>query len=193
MITVSTTLTLAVVLGNGFVLAVVSRFKALRTVPNLLIANLALVDLLNAAINMPIYLIFTVVVSNWFRGKALAIMTTFLHRLFTCLNLASRLLMMTDVCLAITHEVKYLMWKTNTKAYWIISLLWLTSIVLVSLACAPLLEIELGEAPVREYRGIIYKKGKAFATTTLTVFIFGGTVLGILIIRAIRIKKMQVT
>ena len=52
----TTILTLASVLGNGFVLAVVARFKSLRTVPNILIANIALVDLFNAVINMPSYM-----------------------------------------------------------------------------------------------------------------------------------------
>jgi len=45
------TLSSGAVLGNGLVLAVIARFKSLRTVPNILIANFPLVDLLNAAIN----------------------------------------------------------------------------------------------------------------------------------------------
>ena len=63
------TLTSTSVLGNGFVLAVIGRFKSLRTVPNILVANLALVDLLNAVINLPLYILYAVLEASWFRGK----------------------------------------------------------------------------------------------------------------------------
>ena len=36
--------TIFAVLGNGFVLGIIARFKKLRTFPNILISNLALVD-----------------------------------------------------------------------------------------------------------------------------------------------------
>ena len=54
MILLLTLLASAALLGNGFVLAIIGRFKSLRTVHNILIANLAVVDLLSAAINVPI-------------------------------------------------------------------------------------------------------------------------------------------
>ena len=44
------------VLGNGFVLGIVAWFKKLRTFPNILIANLALADLMNALVNIRTYL-----------------------------------------------------------------------------------------------------------------------------------------
>jgi len=56
-----------VVLGNGSVLAVIIRFKSLRTVPNILIANISLVDFLNAVINTPLYLISSVWETSWFK------------------------------------------------------------------------------------------------------------------------------
>lgn len=48
------------VIGNGFVLGIVARFKTFRTFPNILIANLALIDFFNALINIPIYLLWAV-------------------------------------------------------------------------------------------------------------------------------------
>ena len=48
------------VLGNGFVLGIIVRFKKLRTFANILIANLALVDFSNALINGPLYLLWGV-------------------------------------------------------------------------------------------------------------------------------------
>lgn len=44
------------ILGNGIILGIVARFKKFRTFPNILIANLALIDSLNALVNIPMYL-----------------------------------------------------------------------------------------------------------------------------------------
>jgi len=46
-------------------------------------------DLLNAVINVLISMISTVWEARWFKGKSLAIMTSFFNRLFVILNLAS--------------------------------------------------------------------------------------------------------
>ena len=73
-------LSCACFLGNGFVLAVIARFKSLLTVPNILVANLALVDLFNAAINLPPYIIYYVFEASWFKGKTLGIMIVVLSR-----------------------------------------------------------------------------------------------------------------
>ena len=48
------------VFGNGSILAVIARFQAFQTVPNTLIANLAVVDLLNVAINIPIHTMYAI-------------------------------------------------------------------------------------------------------------------------------------
>lgn len=116
MILLTSTLTSSSLLGNRFVLAIIVRFKSLRTVPNILIANLALVDLLNSAVNMPIYIIYSVVEASWFRGKNLAVAITLLNRVFTFLNLASTLAVMGNMYLAILLDLRYFTWKTNTKA-----------------------------------------------------------------------------
>ncbi|KAJ7371222.1 hypothetical protein OS493_027336 [Desmophyllum pertusum] len=111
-------------LGNGFVLAVIARFKSLRTVPNILIANLAVVDLLNSAVNLPLHLI-TILEASWYRGKTLGIMNSFLNRLFVALNLVSMLAMMANTYLAIAFDFKYFIWKTKKKALVCVFLIWL--------------------------------------------------------------------
>ena len=50
-------LALGVRFGNGLILAVIAQLKSFRTVPNILVANIAVVDMLNAVINTPIYMI----------------------------------------------------------------------------------------------------------------------------------------
>ena len=147
----------ASVLGNSFVLASISRFKSLRTVPNILVANLAMVDLLHVAVNLPFHMMSNSEAS-WYRGQTLAIATAFLNRVFAILTLASLLAMMANVFLAIAFDFKYLAWKTKKKAIVCVILLWLTSLTVAILGCIPLLNINLGDARVREYRAEIYKR-----------------------------------
>ena len=49
-------LALDVRFGNGLILAVIAWFKSFRTVPNILVANIAVVYMLKAVINTPIYI-----------------------------------------------------------------------------------------------------------------------------------------
>ena len=49
-------LALGVRFGNGLILAVIARFKSFRTAPNILVPNIAVVDMLKAVINTPIYI-----------------------------------------------------------------------------------------------------------------------------------------
>ncbi|XP_078357460.1 beta-2 adrenergic receptor-like [Oculina patagonica] len=184
-------LTSASVVGNGFVLAVIARFKSLRTVPNILVANLALVDLFDVVINIPSYMIYTVFEASWFSGKVLAFTTTILNRLFLILNLASMLTMMVNMYLAISFDLKYLGWKTNKKALVCALLIWFVSIVTVMLSLIPLLDIDLGDAHVIEYREEIYKQGKHFAASFMASFIICGAIVSFCTIRAIKKKKKK--
>lgn len=180
------------VLGNGFVLVVLARFKSLRTVPNILLANLALVDLFNAVINEPIYMIYTVFEASWFTGKTLGIMTSIFDRFFIALSLGSMLALVANVYLAISFDLKYLAWKTNKKAMTCVFLIWFASFVLVALSAIPLFYINLGDAHVIEYRAEIYKQGKHFVAAFMVFFIFWVAALGFLITRAIKRKGKKV-
>ena len=119
------------VLGNGLVLALIKRFKSLRTFPNALIANLSAVDILNVVINMPIHLVSSVWETSWFKGKDLAIMTAFFNRLFIILNLASMLALMVNMYFAIAFKMKYHVWKSNKKAVVFSCVIWFVSILIV--------------------------------------------------------------
>lgn len=135
----------ASVLGNGFVLASIAPFKSLRTVPNILVANLAVVDLLHVAVNLPFHMISNSEAS-WYRGQTLAIVTAFLNRVRVVLNLASMLAMMANVFLAIAFDFKYLAWKTKKKAIICVILIWLASLMVMILGCIPLLNINLARS-----------------------------------------------
>ena len=182
-------LTSGAVLSNGSVLAVIARFKSFRTVPNLLIGNLAAVDLLNAAVNMPIHMIYTVLEASWYRGQTLAIMTSFFNRLFTILNLASMLALMANMYFGFAFDLRYSTWKTNKKAAICACLIWLICTVLTILYSIPLPNIDLGDAPVTEYRAEIFKQGKHFVAVFMAFFIICAAVLGLL--TTCSIKKMK--
>ena len=180
------------VLGNGSILAVITRFKSLRTVPNVLIGNLAAVDLLNAVICMPIQITYVTLEVSWYRGQALAIATSLFNRLFAILNLASMLALMANMYFAIAFDLKYFAWKSNKKAVVCSFLIWFIGTLVVVLFSLPLLSIDLGDAHVIEYRAEIYKQGKQYVAVFMVVFIICGAVLGFLMICSIKKKKQKV-
>ena len=192
MSTLTIALTSVAVIGNASVLGIIARFKSLRTVPNLLLANVALVDLLNAVINMPIHLIYTVLEAGWYRGQSLAIMTIFLNRLFTTLNMASMLVLMGAMYFAITFDLKYLTWRTTKKAVVTSCLTYLVVSVLVVCSCIPLVRVDLGDVLVREYRAKIIKEERPVVATVMVVFIIFTALLGFLTTLSIKIKRRKV-
>ena len=180
------------VLGNGSMLAVIARFKSLRTVPNVLIGNLAAVDLLNAVICMPIQITYVTLEVSWYRGQALAIATSLFNRLFAILNLASMLALMANMYFAIAFDLKYFAWKTNKKAVVCACLIWFIGTVLSVVSAIPQVRIDLGDATVREYRQEFFKQGKHFVAAFMAFCIIACAVLGFLTIRSLRKKKKKV-
>lgn len=163
-------LILACELGNGLMFAVIARFKSLRTIQNILIANLCLVDFLSAVIAFTMYMIYTVLEAGWFRGKALGILTCGFDRLFATLNLLSMLVILVNKYLAISYGFKYLTWKTKTNAVICISLVWFVSIISTVSSLILLSDINLGDAHVIHYRTEIFKQGKLFVAATRAFF-----------------------
>ena len=178
--------------GNGFVLAILARFKKLRNYANTLIANLALVDHLNSLINLPFYLLYGVLKVSWFKGKTLAFLSSFFNRLFILLNLASMLMLLVNVFLALTFDLRYFTWKTNEKAMAIVLVEWLVCLAVVTLSCLPLFEIDLQNADVLTYRQVIFEKNKTVVASSMTLFILCAIVLGTLVLCSVRTKKLKV-
>ena len=182
-------LSCACLLGNGFVLAVIARFKSLRTVPNILIANLAFVDLFNAVITIPPFMIYYVFEASWFKGKVLGIITVVLNRLFTVLNLASMIIMLINMYLAISFDLKYFVSKTNRKALLCVFLTWFISILSVAFSAISLVDFNLGDVHVREYREEIFKEERFFVMSFMVIFLICAAL--VCFITAHTIKKKQ--
>ena len=186
-------LALFAILGNGIVLGIIARFKKLRTFPNILIANLALADFFNAFINTPVYLLYAVLKVNWFTGKTLAIISLSLLSLFTFVNVVSMLVLLVNMFLAITCDVKYFTWKTNKKAIIIVLVEWL-----VGFSCAVLLclncDVDLQQdASVSTYRNEVLGKGKPIAAAITSAFVVIAVVLSAMIFGSIQKMKRQVS
>lgn len=180
------------VLGNGSILVLVERFKSLRTFPNVLLANLSAVDIFNIVINMPVYLVSTVWETTWFKGKSLAIMTTFFNRLFIILNLESMLTFMVNMYFAIAFKLKYRSWKSNKKAVVFSCVIWFVGTLMVVSWTFPLFSIDLGDAHVSDYRAEIYEQGKSVVAGFMAFFIVCTGVISFLAIHSIKKQKKQV-
>lgn len=144
------------VFGNGFICFAVFRFKAFRTIPNILMTNMAAVNLLNIVINAPV-LILTIVYII-FCAKATAWWTSFLFILFVQLNLSSMLLLVVDRYLALTSPINYTLWRTRQKTYFAIFAVWTWCFLVTGLANGPTYDFEMGAKAVYHYRSEYAKR-----------------------------------
>ena len=186
-------LALFAILGNGVVLGIIVRFKNLRTFPNILIANLAWTDFFNAFINIPMYLLYAVLKVKWFTGKTLAIISLSLLSLFTFVNVVSMLVLLVNMFLAITFDLKYFTWKTKKKAIIIVLVEWLVGFSCAVLSCLNC-DVDLQQdASVLTYRREVLGKGKPIAPVIISAFVVIAVVLSAMIFGSIQKMKRQVS
>ena len=150
--------------------------------------------MLNAAINMPIHLLYTVLEPRLFRGPISAFLITFFQRVFALLNLASMLVLLANMYFGIAFNLKYYVWKRKRKlkAALCCFLVWLTCTALAQLSCLPIQSIDLGDSPVARYRTEIFKAGKHHFIAVASFFLFGGIVFLVLIVCSIRRNRKKV-
>ena len=178
--------------GNGLVLGIIVRFKKLRTFPNILIGNLALIDFFNALMNVPMYILWLVVDVKWFTGKTLAIMSLFLCHLFILLNIVSTLVLLGNALLAIELDLKYFTWKTKEKAMTIVMVVWVVCPFGTGLLTWLHWDMDLQDAPLSKYRIAFSLKSQGCLTAIMASFIVTSIVFGVLAFQSIQRKKRQV-
>ena len=180
------------VAGNVLVLGIIARFKKFRTFPNILIANLAFMNLLRALIEAPMYLLWSVLNVAWFTGKTFAIISLFVTRLCFHLNTVSMLVLLVNVSMAIALDLKYFTWKTNEKAMKMLLIEWVVCFggtILLSWFDS---DIDLQDASVFSYRRAFLIKSKMVLIVILSVFILTTIAIGVLVFFLIQRKKRQV-
>ena len=185
-------LTIFSVLGNGFVLGILARFKKLRTFANILIANLALSNFSNALFNGPIYLLWGVLKVKWFTGKTLAIMSIFASRFFFLLNVVSMLVLLGNVFLAIALNLKYFTLKTKEKALAIVLGVWMVCVTSAVISLYPHFDTDLQDTSVSTYRRSFMNQSTVLFTVIGASFIVTAIVLGVMAYCAIQLRKRQV-
>ena len=180
--------------GNGSVLAVFTRFKRLRTFPNILLGNLALVDFLSVLINMPkVFLNNFVLESGQVEGKSsFSLVAASLQFGFVILNLASMIAIMLDRFLALSLDFRYHVWKTKKRAVVSAALLWLACSFLAVSTILPALDIESADYSIEEYRWLVFQKRKPYVCSIFGLFIVGAVILGIMTAFAIHQRKKKV-
>lgn len=179
--------------GNGLVLGIIVRFKKLRTLPNILIGNLALIDFFNALMNVPMYILWLVVDVKWFTGKTLAIMSLFLCHLFILLNIVSTLVLFGSAFLAIELDLKSdFTWKTTEKAMIIVMVVWVVCLFGTGLLTWLHWDMDVQDAPLSKYRVAFSLKSQGCLTAIMASFIVTSIVFGVLTFQSIQRKKRQV-
>ncbi|XP_053259479.1 pyroglutamylated RF-amide peptide receptor [Podarcis raffonei] len=117
--------------GNGLVLYVVSRRKAMRTVTNIFICSLALSDLLIAFFCVPFTMLQNIS-SNWLGGAFACKMVPFVQST----AIVTEILTMTCIAVerhnGIVHPLKMKWQYTNRRAYTMLGIVWLLAAIVGS-------------------------------------------------------------
>ena len=181
--------------GNGLVCCAVYHFKQLRTIPNIFIVNLSVIDLCNALVNIPLFVGYYVIKADIFRGKWASYVCSSLHNCMIYLSVLALLLLMADRYGAIKYSFRYHAWKTKTKAFVGIACVWASgTVLLVALGfrrhriLAPYEGLTL-----IEYRRILYNaEGWKAALGIFGVPFLGIAILGFLVWCAVRASRWRI-
>uniref|UniRef100_A0A8C9RMN8 5-hydroxytryptamine receptor 1B n=1 Tax=Scleropages formosus TaxID=113540 RepID=A0A8C9RMN8_SCLFO len=126
--------TLATILSNAFVIATISQSRKLHTPANLLIASLAVTDLLVSVLVMPIWVLYTVS-RTWTLGQVLC--DIWLSSDITCCtaSILHLCVIALDRYWAITDAVGYAKKRTKARAAGMICTAW---VIAISISLPPL-------------------------------------------------------
>ena len=145
-------LLLVLILGNSVICMLVAKYKNLRTYANFLVVEMALVDLFNGVINIPLFICYQLFPSPVFRGRYLAIACLFLRRGFLLQNALSVTTIFIDRYLVLAYGLRYISWKSRKKLFAIIAMKWLLGISLVGGIIFFHTDFEdIGDAPIAKY------------------------------------------
>lgn len=186
---------LMAVTGNGLVCFVVYHFKHLRTIPNILIVNLSLIDLINSLVNMPLFAGFYVFKGDVFRGKWISYVFTSLHNYMLYLNVLTLTVLMADRYGAIKFKQRYHAWKTKAKVRRAIAAIWVTGTALIAFLGFRRHRIlsQYEGLSLLEYRQILYKaEGWKVAIGLFGTPLMIIAILGALIWRSVKASRRRI-
>ena len=140
------------IVGNSIICLLLVRFKTLRTVPNILVANLAVVDILNAVTNMPLMTMWYICKVPYLKGRSTSWFIVSWYVLFLFLTVFNLTILTMDRFGAIVHGFRYHSWKTLNKAKVAVALVWLLAAAYTYGMFSLGVHIDIGDAPVLVYR-----------------------------------------
>lgn len=177
------------VLGNGAICCLLVRFRSLRTVPNILVVNLAFIDVINALTNMTLFIMWYQCQVRFLTGSAVSWFIVMWYVLFMYLTVSSLVVLMLDRYGAIVHGLKYHTWKTKNKAVISVFVIWLAAMVYTFGMFSLGIGIDVGPLPVWIYRIQYFKKfGRSFLIPGYLVPFAIIVLLGFLIWRQVRMS-----
>lgn len=183
------------IIGNGVVFFAVARFRRLRTIPNVFIVNLSVIDLCDALINMPLFAGYYIAKASFFQGNWVWVVCFSLDGVVNFLRLLTFLAIMLDRFGAIKYDLRYHAWKTKSKAFCAIALIWVSSTVLafgVGFRGERILSSHVGLAVLKYRRILIKTEGWKFVLCSIGFPFLALVILGILVWCAVRSSRRRV-
>ena len=182
------------IIGNGIICLLLVRFKTLRTVPNVLIANLAVIDILNALTNMPLMIMWYICRVSYLKGRPISWFIVTWYVLFLYLTVFNLTVLTMDRFGAIVHGLRYHSWKTINKAKIAVLFVWLLAAAYAYGMFMLGLDINVGDAPVLVYRKQYLKKfGRYFIIPGYLVPFALMLIMGALIKRSVRLHTRRLS
>ena len=182
------------IVGNSIICLLLIRFKTLRTVPNILIANLAVIDILNSLINMPLMVMWYICKVPFLKGRPLSLFVVSSYVLFMWLTVFNLTVLTMDRYGAIVHGLRYHWWKTINKAKVAVVFVWLLAAAYTYGMFTLGLSIDVGDAPVLEYRKRYMKEfGKHFILPGYLVPFTIMLIMGAAIWRTVHVNSKRIS
>ncbi|KAJ7337839.1 hypothetical protein OS493_007997 [Desmophyllum pertusum] len=182
------------IIGNIVICLLLIRFKTLRTVPNILIANLAVIDILNALTNMPFMIMWYICKVPYLKGRPISWFIVTWYVLFMYLTVFNLTVLTMDRFGAIVHGIRYHSWKTTNKAKVAVLFVWLLAAAYTYGMFTLGLDIDVGDAPVLVYRIHYLKKfGRHFIIPGYLVPFAIMLIMGVAIWRTVHIHSRRIS
>ena len=190
-LTLCVVLLIATAISNGTICFLVVHLKALTTVPNVLLANLAFVELLNSSVNITLYMVYDLGNKKSLVTSSVAWWMVCLTILFILLNLTSMLILVVDRYFAIAHTLKYYTWKSLRRALLAVIVAWISTWIPVMGGAVSLYNVELGTKSLYYYRTFYVTKTncKYYIVPVIATLIIAIAKVTVLTLREIRKTK----
>ncbi|KAK3753647.1 hypothetical protein QZH41_014751, partial [Actinostola sp. cb2023] len=181
---------LIAVTGNSTIIILMKRFQSLRTISNMMLANMAIVDNFNILANLPWFVLVGVLEMNdVVRGRLMSALIATSQVLLNNLKLLSMIAMICERYLALSLGLRYSVWKNKQKVAMFLILVWIIAFAITVPWFLSIYKIDIGDAPTFEYRIAYFQQvGK---TASFFLFLFSGIAITVISVSTCMSFKKQ--